>query len=254
MPKETKKTEQKTTRCYAGTSGFSYKEWHGSFYPSDLPESERLSFYASQLGAVEINNTFYRLPKRDQLRSWTEQTPNEFRFVIKAPRRITHQKRLLNAEEPMGYLTKNVAVMGERLGAVLFQLPPNMRMQLERLKSFVALIPKEIPVAFEFRHESWRDDKVFELLRSINAAWVLGDEQLTESDTELPVTADWSYLRMRQGSYNSDQIQLLAGLVETLPIYSIFAFFKHEADGAPALAQGLSGHFVQDSKLQSTTV
>ena len=222
-------------KCYAGTSGFSFKEWHGSFYPAELKESERLGFYSTRLNAVEINNTFYRLPKREQLKSWASQTPESFRFVIKAPRRITHQKRLLDADEPMGYLLKNFLTLGSRLGAVLFQLPPNMRYQADRFDNFLALTSKDVPMAFEFRHESWRDEAVFERLRSHNAAWVVGDEELNSGPI---LTADWSYLRLKRTDYEQDDVPGLAESFQTsLNPTSGYTFFKHENAQAPELAR-----------------
>lgn len=226
--------------CFCGTSGFSFKEWHGAFYPIDLPEKQRLEFYSANLNAVEINNSFYRLPKRDQLKSWAAQTPESFRFVIKATRRISHQKRLLNAEEPMAYLMKNVAVLGERLGAVLIQLPPNMRANLERLQSFLSLCDDDIPIAFEFRHTSWRDEKVFACLREKNAAWVMTDD---DGLPEPIFTADWSYQRLRRLSSDGAELEAWKPIVEAGELQRSFTFLKHELPAAPELAAKFAGYF-----------
>ena len=181
---------------YVGTSGFSYKEWKGHFYPEDLPDRDWLSFYASKLTSVEINNTFYRMPRRSVLEHWAQDTPSQFRFVIKASRRITHQKRLKDADEPMAYLFKNVQALGDRLGAVLFQLPPNMRLDIGRLDKFLALVPLDVPIALEVRHPSWCDETVFQKLRSRNIALVRADGEGDELNIE--DTADWCYLRLRR--------------------------------------------------------
>src|SRR6266542_1192270 len=148
-------------RVLAGTSGYSYKEWKGSFYPEDLPASEMLRYYAARLPAVEINNTFYRMPKASLLSGWAEQVPDGFRFVLKASQRITHQKRLREAGEEGGYFFRVATTLGERLGPVLFQLPPNLKRDLPRLADFLALLPPASRSAFEFRHESWFDEEVF---------------------------------------------------------------------------------------------
>ena len=153
---------------HIGTSGFSYKEWKGPFYPKELKEADFLSFYSQALNTVEINNTFYRLPKRELLTRWHDVTPDHFQFVIKASRRITHFKRLKDTDEPMSFLIKNTEVLGDKLGAILFQLPPNLRCDLERLKKFIKLLPEGTPAVMEFRHESWMTDEVFDVMRSKN--------------------------------------------------------------------------------------
>src|SRR5216117_1333820 len=146
-----------------GTSGYSYKEWKGNFYPEDLPSKEMLAYYSRQLPAVEINNTFYRLPQASMIENWRDKVQPEFRFSIKATQRITHIKRLNNCADEAKYLLETAALLGERLGVVLFQLPPNMKKDLDRLKSFLALLSMNTRSAFEFRHESWFDDETFSL-------------------------------------------------------------------------------------------
>ncbi len=162
-------------RLLAGTSGYAYKEWKGSFYPKDQSNDSMLSFYAGKFGTVEINNTFYRMPSERVLVQWAEQVPDGFRFVLKASRRITHMQRLKNVEDPLSYLINNASLLGSKLGAMLFQLPPNMKKNLERLTTFLALLPDGWPAALEFRHDSWFDDEVYDALRSSGAALCVAD-------------------------------------------------------------------------------
>jgi uncharacterized protein YecE (DUF72 family) len=222
----------------SGTSGYSYKEWKGSFYPDDLAASDMLGFYASRLPTVEINNTFYRMPKQDVLESWCDQVPDSFRFAVKASRRITHIRRLRGAESEMEFLMGNLQVMGPRLGAILFQLPPNMKADPPRLEAFLGLLPKKAPAAFEFRNPGWFDDGVFELLRARNCALVHADGD--EGDEErspggIVPTADWGYLRMRRGDYDTAALAGWRERVEAQPWKQAFVFFKHELIG-PRLA------------------
>ena len=151
-------------RVLAGTSGFSYKEWKGSFYPEDLPAEEMLAYYSARLPAVEINNTFYRMPKPSMLEGWAAQVPAEFRFILKASQRITHRKRLKEAGDEVAYFFQTAATLGERLGPTLFQLPPNLKKDLPRLEAFLEVLPPKAPAAFEFRHASWFEDDVFAAL------------------------------------------------------------------------------------------
>lgn len=228
---------------YVGTSGFSYKEWKGTFYPAKLKATEMLPYYASRLSAVEINNTFYRMPRRDVLKSWAEDTPDHFRFIIKASRRITHFKRLKDTDEQMGYLLTNTAELGEKLGAILFQLPPNMRADIERLKSFTKLVPEDVPVAMEFRHASWFEDDVLDCLREHNIAVCHADDD--SSDLPFVVTADWGYLRLRRPDYDTKALQEWIRIADESGFDHTHVFFKHEDDGAgPEMAmqfQDLAG-------------
>src|SRR3954462_15993170 len=143
---------------YVGTSGYSYKQWKGPFYPEDLPDKQMLHFYAERFRSVEINNTFYRMPKEAVLEAWASEVPADFKFVLKAPQRITHMQRLKDAGDSVAYLLKTAAVLKEKLGPLLFQLPPYLKKDLPRLRDFLALLPSDSPTAFEFRHESWLDD------------------------------------------------------------------------------------------------
>src|SRR5580765_637161 len=151
-------------RIVPGTSGFSYKEWKGSFYPEDLPDAEMLRYYASRLSAVEINNTFYRMPRAEMLSKWAEQVPDGFLFALKASQQITHRKRLKEAADPVAYFFKISVTLGDRMGPVLFQLPPNLKKDLPRLSDFLAKLPRTWRAAMEFRHESWFADDVLEAL------------------------------------------------------------------------------------------
>lgn len=219
---------------YAGTSGYSYKEWKGSFYPQKLPADEMLRHYATQLPAVEINNTFYRLPKASVVETWAAQVPEDFRFVLKASRRITHFKRLRNTDEETEYMLRTFSGLGERLGVVLFQLPPNLKKDVERLEDFLDDLPQGIRAAFEFRHNSWFDDEVYDRLRKSNLALCVADNE-GAAPGELVSTADFGYLRLRRPNYENPQ---LAGWVERIQDEKwkdAYVFFKHETEG-PALA------------------
>ena len=187
-------------RRRVGTSGYAYKEWKGSFYPEDLPQKGFLGYYAERLETVEINNTFYRMPKAEVVRSWAEQVPDGFSFVLKATQRITHKKRLADAGDELEYVTRTARELGDKLGPMLFQLPPYLKKGVDRLKAFLAIVPDDIRAAFEFRHESWFDDEVYDALRAGGAALVWSD---TEKLGEPPAvaTAPFGYLAMRGGGW-----------------------------------------------------
>jgi len=220
-------------RC--GTSGFSFKEWKGHFYPEKLPADQMLSFYAGRLPTVEINNTFYRMPRKDVIASWRDQVPPDFRFVIKASRRISHILRLKDCEEPAKYFFDAVAGLGERLGAVLVQLPPHFRADVAVLESFLDLVPDGIPVAFEFRHDSWQDDAVRAALAAHDAALVVADNDGNVPEA-LPASAGWTYLRLRAPGY--PPAKLRAWRERLTPFERAYVFFKHEAEAAgPKLAE-----------------
>lgn len=223
-------------KIFAGTSGYSYKEWKGDFYPEKLPNAKMLEFYATKLPAVEINNTFYRVPKTDVLESWSAQVPENFQFAVKATRRITHIKRLKNATEETSYFLNTVASLGARMGVILFQLPPSFRKNLERLTSFLELLPAGTPAAFEFRHASWFDDDVFEQLRTYGAALCIAD---ADDELEIPFvkTADWGYLRLRRVAYSKSDLKRWAKRIDDQGWDKSFIFFKHEDEATgPKLA------------------
>ena len=158
-----------------GTSGYSYKEWKGNFYPEKLPAKDMLAYYATRLPAVEINNTFYRLPQKTVLENWKDQVPENFRFSVKASQRITHFKRLNGVADETKYLLETAAALGERLGPVLFQLPPNMKKDLPRLEAFLQNLPADTKATWEFRHPTWLEDDVLELLSRHNQPLCISD-------------------------------------------------------------------------------
>lgn len=214
----------------AGTSGFSYKEWKGCFYPEKLPANKMLGFYSTQLNTVEINNTFYRLPKPEMLESWAKQVPEDFRFSIKAARRITHIKRLKDVKDETEFLLTSLETLGARLGVVLFQLPPFLRKDLASLDAFLALLPDDTPAAFEFRHASWFDEDVLERLKNRNFAVCVADTEKAAGD--VIGTALWGYLRLRRSDYSDQDLESWAKRVASQSWDRAFVFFKHEDEGA----------------------
>ncbi len=224
-------------RLWVGTSGFSYKEWKGPFYPEDLASKDMLSYYGGKLPAVEVNNTFYRLPRASVLESWAEQVPGDFRFSIKASRKITHFKRLKpEAADETGYLMETVTALGDRLGVVLFQLPPNLKKDLPRLEAFLEMLPHGTRAAFEFRHASWLNEDVYGVLRARDYALVCADVDEDGLDTPL-VGGSWGYLRMRRFGYSDEDLGEWMGRLREQGWDEAFVFFKHEDEGAgPAMA------------------
>ena len=225
-------------RVLPGTSGFSYKAWKGSFYPEDLPDSEMLRYYSSRLPAVEINNTFYRMPRAALLQSWAEQVPDGFAFALKATQQITHRKRLKDAQEAVSFFLQVATTLGDRLGPVLFQLPPNLKKDLPRLTDFLALLSPSCRAAFEFRHESWFDDEVFGALSSARAAlcWAEDEDLATPNES----TAGWGYLRLRRPDYSGADLAAWAERIRGQPWSEAYVFFKHEDEGTgPRLADEL---------------
>ncbi|MGI9431850.1 MAG: DUF72 domain-containing protein [Myxococcota bacterium] len=225
-----------TPLVLAGTSGFSYKGWKGPFYPEDLPQKKWLAYYASQLPAVELNNTFYRMPKESVVAGWAAQVPSHFRFALKASRKITHFKRLKDAGDETGYFLRVSSALGDRLGALLFQLPPNLKCDLDRFDAFLEHLPSGTPAAFEFRHPSWPDAAVLERLTERNFAWVVSDVNDAEAP-ELTKTASWLYLRLRRTAYDRAALSDWATRVSGARPDRALTFFKHEEAGAgPRLA------------------
>jgi len=223
-------------RLSVGTSGFSYAEWKGPFYPADLPASRMLAYYAQQLASVEINNTFYRLPRRSTLEGWAAEVPESFRFAVKASQRITHQKRLREVDDETRYLLEVTQALGARLGALLFQLPPNLKLDLERLDRFLELLPAGTRAAFEFRHPSWLDPQVIDRLCTRSCAWVVNDDAEAEAPDFL-VTAPWVYVRLRRAAYPREDLAAWATRIHARDPEEAFVFFKHEDAGAgPRLA------------------
>ncbi|HWP57677.1 MAG TPA: DUF72 domain-containing protein [Candidatus Acidoferrales bacterium] len=223
-------------KVYAGTSGYGYKEWRGNFYPRDLPAREMLGFFATRLPAVEINNTFYRLPSGKVLQAWADQVPEDFRFAIKASQRITHLKRLKGAEEETRFLLRSLEALGARLGVVLFQLPPQLRKDCERLRHFLGVIPPGVRAAFEFRHPSWLADDVLAILNEHGAVWCVADTE--EAAGAIVEGGACGYLRLRRAHYSDAELRLWVERVLGQPWDEAYVFFKHEDAGiGPALAQ-----------------
>ncbi len=221
---------------YAGTSGYNYKEWKGPFYPEDLPNKEMLDFYAERFKTVEINNSFYRVPKPSVVETWAEKVGEDFRFVLKATRRITHLKRLKEVGEETEYFLSIAAYLQEKLGAILFQLPPFLRKDIERLQAFVDLLPKGTKAAVEFRHSSWFDEEVFECLKSKDLPLCIVHDDDTEEVQFVP-TASWGYLRLRGSGYSDKDLAGWAKRIEDQSWERAFVFFKHEDEGiGPDLA------------------
>ena len=220
---------------YVGTSGFAYKEWKGPFYPADLPDARMLHFYGERFRTVEVNNTFYRMPKPSVLEGWAADVPPGFRFVLKASQRITHYQRLKDTDESVAYLLKVSASLGDRLGPFLFQLPPHLRKDVPRLATFLAKLAPPARAALEFRHESWFDDEVFAVMREHNAALCIA--QAEELDVPFVSTADWGYLRLRLPDYDDAGLAEWAERVREQAWGDAFVFFKHEDAGkGPMLA------------------
>ncbi len=220
-----------TVRVRTGTSGFSYPAWEGHFYPAGTKRPEMLAFYASRLGAVEINNTFYRMPKADLLDGWRDAAPETFRFALKASRRITHHQRLRDAADSVDYLFRTAGALGERLGPFLFQLPPYLRRDDDRLAAFLECLPEGMRAAFEFRHASWFDDAVFAALERAGAALCIADAG-GDHDAPLVATAGFGYLRLRREDYDEAALGSWADRIAAQPWNETYVFFKHEDEGA----------------------
>jgi uncharacterized protein YecE (DUF72 family) len=223
-------------RVRVGTSGYSYKEWKGRFYPEDLPAAAMLRFYAERFATVEINNTFYRMPTPALLERWATEVPPGFVFVLKAPRRITHEKRLqANAAPDVAQFLETAATLGEKLGPVLFQTPPFLKKDLTRLSAFLDLLPASCRPAFEFRHDSWFDDEVRAALHVRGAALCAADTDDAEPDADLATTAAWGYLRLRRTDYDDAALDRWAARVRAQDWSEAWVFFKHEAEGNAAV-------------------
>ena len=214
----------------AGTSGYSYKEWKGNFYPAKLSAAGMLPFYAERFSTVEINNTFYRMPSENVLLNWAAQVPDGFAFVLKAPRRITHDKRLKNAVDDISYLLKTSAVLGKKRGPLLFQTPPFLQKDLGCLRDFLGLLSADGQSAFEFRHQSWFDEEVFGILREHDAALCLADAE-NELDIPFVATASWGYVRLRRPDYGDTDLGDWVKRIGDQPWKEAFVFFKHEEAG-----------------------
>jgi uncharacterized protein YecE (DUF72 family) len=228
-----------------GTSGFSYKEWKGKFYPTDLSDREMLRYYSTQLNSVEIDSTFYRMPTAKMLEGWNAATPESFRFTIKASQQITHRQRLKVPSDAVDYLMSTVPLLGSRLGLVLFQLPPFFRCDTSKLEAFLSVLPRGVPSAFEFRHDSWFTPEVYSLLERFNIALCIHDAD--DHTTPMTLTAKAVYVRLRRSAYSQEQRQewqeRLQGWAKDG--IEVFAYIKHEDNpDAPLIALDFAKGFV----------
>jgi len=226
-----------TARLLAGASGYAFKEWQGSFYPEKIKPPDMLAWYAARLPTVEINNTFYQMPKVSVLEHWAESTPAGFRFAIKAPRRITHDARLKAdaAADSVRYLYECLAALGEKRGPVLFQLPPFLKKDLPRLTEFLHLLPPGHRAAFEFRNDTWFDDEVYEVLKAAGAALCLSERE-DNAPPPLVETAPWGYVRLRLENYTEADLRQWVHRLAESGWREIHAYFMHEPT-APGYAQ-----------------
>jgi uncharacterized protein YecE (DUF72 family) len=227
-----------------GTSGDNYKEWKGPFYPADLPASKMLAFYSDQFPTVEINYSFYRIPSEKVIADWVTATPDSFTFTLKAPRRITHDARLEPEAGLLETFLDRARALGDKLGVLLFQLPPSFRADLDVFDKFLDWLPPGIRIAFEFRNASWFTDDVYDRMRSRNLALCVTDNE--KSTTPDVVTADFGYFRLRDEGYAPDDISRWADLVrerQSGPWKQAFVYFKHEDEGkGPEFARALTAH------------
>ena len=224
-------------KVLAGTSGYAFKEWKGTFYPAELKDAGMLGYYASRFPTVEINNTFYRLPKEQVLLDWAAQVPEHFTFALKASQRITHYARLKEESASLvDYLLKTTSALGSRLGPILFQLPPNMKKDVARFRGFLGLLPSDRRYVFEFRHESWFDDEVFGAMRERDVAMCVAEQE--EFRCPVVCTASWGYLRLHKLDYNEAALVEWAKCIAGQPWTEAFVFFKHDegvGSGPPAV-------------------
>jgi uncharacterized protein YecE (DUF72 family) len=220
---------------HVGTSGWQYDSWKGRFYPRDLPQSQWLPFFAQHFETVEVNNTFYRLPQRDTFVRWREQTPPGFVVTVKASRFLTHIKRLKDPEEPVKTFFERANGLGDKLGPVLYQLPPRFRADTDRLRRLVDVLPRDVLAAFEFRDPTWHTDHVYRILDDAGAALVLADSPGAKVDDI--VTGGWSYVRFHKGQrmlpgYPRRKLRRWAERIAALPARDAYIYFNNDPDGA----------------------
>ena len=216
---------------WVGTSGYNYPEWKGNFYPEKIPSAKMLPYYAERFSTVEINYTFYRAPSEKILQGWRQATPEQFKLTLKAPRRITHDARLRNCADAARQFIETAAVLGPKLGVLLFQLPPNLKKDLELFDTFLDAFPPKVPAAFEFRHASWLDADVYARLRARGLALCVADSERLSTPVE--VTADYAYFRLRDEGYTDADIARWADIIRerTSACTDVFVYFKHEESG-----------------------
>ncbi len=216
---------------WIGTSGYNYPEWKGTFYPETLSAAKMLPFYAQRFPTVEINYTFYRAPNEKILQGWNAATPERFKLTLKAPKRITHEARLRDCGDSVRQFLETASVLGPKLGALLFQLPPNLKKDLARFDAFLEAFPPRVCAAFEFRHASWCDDEIYERLHARNLALCVADSE--KLSTPVVVTADYGYFRLRDEGYEPAGIERWAAVIAdtTADLEDVFVYFKHEESG-----------------------
>lgn len=219
-------------KLLVGTSGFAFKEWKGVFYPKATKDDAMLGFYSSRYPTVEINNTFYKLPRERLLTSWASQVPDGFTFAIKASRSITHFARLKpESARLLGFLVDNTATLGSRLGPILFQCPADFTKDIERLRAFLAMLPSGRRFSMEFRHDSWFDDAVFAELRARDVALCVSEQD--DFRSAKVSTASWGYLRLHRFDYTPPALAEWRAFVAAQPWSEAYVYFKHEhADGS----------------------
>ncbi|HXT10164.1 MAG TPA: DUF72 domain-containing protein [Candidatus Angelobacter sp.] len=217
---------------WVGTSGFQYPEWKGSFYPEKLSLAKMLPYYAARFPTTEINYSFRRIPSEKTLSNWAALTPAQFRFGMKALQEITHVRRLRDCEGVLAKFCEALEILGEKLGPVLFQLPPFLRSDDALLEDFLATLPRGLRCAFEFRHESWFADKTFAALKSKNAALCIADTEALS--TPVVVTADFGYFRLRNPAYSQADISRWAKIMgkQFKKNEEVFVYFRHEETGS----------------------
>ena len=216
---------------WVGTSGYNYPEWRGTFYPEKLAAAKMLPYYAERFPTVEINYTFYRTPNEKILEGWNQATPDRFKLTLKAPKRITHDARLRDCADRVRQFLETAAILGPKLGALLFQLPPNLKKDLALFDAFLDAFPPRVRAAFEFRHASWLDDEVYGRLRARNLALCVADSEKLATPVE--ITADYGYFRLRDEGYTADDIARWADVIreKTSGCGDVFVYFKHEESG-----------------------
>jgi uncharacterized protein YecE (DUF72 family) len=225
---------------WVGTSGYNYPEWKGSFYPETLPAAKMLPYYAERFPTVEINYTFYRAPSEKILQGWDAATPDRFKLTLKAPKRITHDARLRDCADRVRQFLETAAVLGPKLGVLLFQLPPNLKKDVALLDAFLDAFPPRVCAAFEFRHLSWLDEEIYPRLRARNLALCVADSE--KLSTPVEVTADYAYFRLRDEGYGAADIERWARVIEerTRQCRDVYVYFKHEESGkGPEFARTL---------------
>ena len=235
-------------KLLAGASGYSFKEWKGTFYPEKMKPEEMLPFYSERLPTVEINNTFYQMPKVAVLENWARTTPETFKFAIKASRRITHMSRLKadSAADSVNFLYRNLAALGPKRGPVLYQLPPFFKKDVPRLADFLKVLPPDHRAAFEFRNDTWFSDDVYEELRRAGASLCFSERE-DNAPPPLVETAPWGYVRLRLENYADADLERWAERLEQTGWAEIYAYFMHEPT-APAYAQTLLRAFETGSR------